>query len=183
MESGYTFSLIDDEEKTLNGYERNCLFWNRGNREFVDIGHLAAVDLIEDGRGVGISDFDRDGDLDIVVQNWLRDSQLLVNQGRGSQDDAHWLQLHLRGTRGNRNAIGAKIRLVHGDRVQTREITHGSGYMSTQSLTAHFGLGADTHAERIEITWPGGARSVLVDVEADRRLEVIEGSELTASVR
>ncbi len=124
-------------------------------------------------------DFDADGDLDLILQNWHRDSKLLVSQGA----DGHWLQLRLRGVKSNRSAIGAKIRIVHGDRMQTREVTCGAGYMSAQSLVAHFGLGDVERVDRVEIRWPSGIVQVLEKVEANRRLDVVEPANAAVALR
>lgn len=173
MESGYTADIVDDPQSTLNGYERNCLFHNRGAEGFVDIGYITHSDSIEDGRGVGIADFDADGDLDILIQNYDRPTSLLMNE-RVDGKTAHWLQVKLVGTQSNRDAVGARISIEHGGSTQTREIACGAGYLSQQSLVAHFGLGKEPRVDRMTIRWPSGMLQELRDVTGDRKLRIVE---------
>jgi hypothetical protein len=164
-------NLVDTPQKTLNGYECNTLFLNRGAEGFIDAGYLSGTDLLADGRGLGVFDLDNDGDLDLVVQNHEAMTSLLVNQGTGGR---HWIQFRLQGTTSNRDAIGAKLRIHHGGRVQTREVVCGAGYLSGTSTLVHFGLGDQDAVERVEITWPSGTREVIERPAANRRHLIIE---------
>jgi len=153
---------------------------------FIDVAFLSGIDFIEDGRAVGISDFDADGDLDLVVQNYRARTRLLIHQGfeGGSSEGGsfengghNWLQVKLVGTRSHRDAIGARIRVRVGDHVQTRQIVCGSGYLSTQSLTAHFGLAGATEVDEIEIRWPSGQTQSIERVAANQRLRIVESDD------
>jgi hypothetical protein len=73
----------------------------------------------------------------------------------------NWVAFRLRGTRSNRDAIGAVVRLYQGDKVLTRQLQAASGYLSQSSRTLHFGLGDRPAVDRVEITWPGGVRQSL----------------------
>ena len=64
----------------MNGYERNALFHGRGEAGFASVAYLCGADRVEDGRSVGVSDLDSDGDLDLVLQNYNMESCLLINQ-------------------------------------------------------------------------------------------------------
>src|SRR2546426_801604 len=93
---------------SLNGYERKNLFRNLDGKRFEDVGFLTGADLLEDGRGVAAIDIDNDGDLDLVIENYLQPVRLLVNRGTPGN---HWLELKLVGAgpaRGgsNRSALG-----------------------------------------------------------------------------
>jgi hypothetical protein len=162
--------IVDDPVATLNGYERSCLFLNRPEQPLLDVAWLSGCDLVEDGRGLGIADFDHDGDLDLVVQNFLTPTKLLINSG----STGNWIALDLVGTVSNPDAIGARIRLEHDGRTQTREIVCGAGYLSMQSLVAHFGLGTTEKIDRIEIFWPSGTRQELKGIRANQRLRIVE---------
>ena len=134
------------------------------------------MDSLRDARGVAASDFDGDGDLDFIVNNYDGEAQYFVNRAaRG-----HWLQVRLRGRKSNRDGIGAILRLEADGRKQLRVITAGDGYASQYSRVAHFGLGSAPGAERLEITWPSGVRQTLRDVAADRLIEI--GEEGTGEV-
>jgi hypothetical protein len=166
-------SPTDVGDKSLNGYERNALFWNRGAEGFVDVGYLAGANRIEDGRGVVVSDFDHDGRQDLLIQNL--DKPVFLLMGRG--DAGHWLQLELEGTRGSRDAVGARVTAQSGARRQARQVSAGSGFLSSSSRVLHFGLGDADRVERLEILWPSGQRQVLTDVPANQRLKLREPDE------
>jgi hypothetical protein len=164
--------MLDIGEHSLNGREHKCLFRNNGDGTFTDVAHVNAVDRIEDGRGLSLFDFNGDGQVDILLRNYRQPAQLLRNTG-GPQ---HWLAVKLRGTKSNRDAVGARVVLTSGGRRQTREVTCGSGYLSNQSLVQHFGLGDATDAEEVEVRWPSGASTLLFHVPGDRLLHIAEGN-------
>lgn len=166
-------SPTDVGDASLNGYERNVLFWNRGDGRFVDVGHSALADRIEDGRGLVIADFDRDGQLDLLIQNFERSAVLLMGQGA----EGHWLQVQLEGVQSARDAAGAVVTVESAGTSQVRQVALGAGYLSAPSTVLHFGLGDATHVERIMIDWPSGQKQFLRDVRADQRLTIREGSE------
>jgi hypothetical protein len=160
-------------QHSLNGYERNCLFRNNGDGTFVDVAFVNAADRVEDGRGLSLFDYDRDGQTDVLLRNYRQPAQLLRNRGgRG-----HWVALALVGTRSNRDAVGARVRLHTAAGWQTREVHAGSGYLSGQSLVQHFGLGAATRADAVTIDWPSGVRTTLGELAADRRYVIVEGTD------
>ena len=167
-------AFLDIGQHSLNGRERNCLFRNNGDGTFTDVGYVNAADRIEDGRGLAIFDYDRDGALDLLLRNYRQPAQLLRNRGPRH----HWLQVRLVGIRSNRDAVGARLRLHTARGWQTRAVSAGSAYLSAQSLVQHFGLGAESRVDTLDITWPSGARSTFENLPADRRIVVVEGGEL-----
>src|SRR6266850_2595537 len=167
-----TGSFLDIGQHSLNGRERNCLFRNNGDGTFTDVAWVNGADRVEDGRGLSVVDYDRDGRLDLIIRNYRQPAQLLHNRGaRG-----HWLELKLVGTRSNRDAVGARIEVRTAAGRQVRVVTAGSGYLSGQSLVQHFGLGNATAVDRISIDWPSGAESAVGPLAGDRRWVVVEGS-------
>lgn len=156
-------------QHSLNGYERNCLFRNNGDGTFTDVAYVNVADRIEDGRGLSIFDYDLDGQPDLLLRNYRQPAQLLRNRG-GAR---HWIEIKLVGTRSNRDAVGARVRLRTAGGLQTRQVSAGSGYVSAQSLVQHFGLGAERHVT-VEIAWPSGARTTLSGIEANRRHTIVE---------
>ena len=137
----------DVGEFTLNGFEKNLLFWNQGGGVYHDVAFLSGSNCVEDSRSLAIADFDRDGRLDFLVNHRNRPAALLMASG-GS---GHWLQLELVGTKSNRDAAGARVFIEAGGKQQSSQVALGRGYLSCSSLVQHFGLGAVTIVDRIEI--------------------------------
>ncbi len=115
-------------------------------------------------------DFDGDGRLEIVTNNFNDLPYYYRNQGaRGN-----YVAFRLRGTRSNRDAIGAVVRLYRKGEVQTRQVQGAGGYLAESSRTVHFGLGDDPKIDRVEITWPSGLRQTLKDVAVNAVRDVTE---------
>lgn len=155
-------------ENSWNGYERNCLFANRDGNDFVDVGWAVAADSQKDSRGAAVADFDGDGRLDLAITNNDAPPTLLVNR---LPEVGHRVTLELVGTESNRDAVGARVRLSSGGRRLSRWVEAGSGYASQSAHALHFGLGASTGIDALEIDWPSGLQQRL------------EGAELAAAVR
>jgi hypothetical protein len=150
---GVFFSKEFVGENSWNGYERNCLFANAGNGQFVDVARPTGSDCIRDSRGVAIADFNGDGKLDIVVNNNNAQPTLYLNNVRRCGNS---VEIKLEGKRSNRDAIGARARLTIAGKTMTRQVEAGSGYTSEAMFPVHFGLGSATEIETVEITWPSG---------------------------
>jgi hypothetical protein len=123
-------------------------------------------------RGTAFADYDNDGDLDLLVTNLNTPCNLLRNDG-GNQ--GAWLILKLVGTRSNRDAIGARVKVVAGNTTQTREVRSGSSYLSQSDMRLHFGLGKYKQVERVEIRWPSGLEERLEGIGANQILTLVEG--------
>jgi hypothetical protein len=165
-----TGQLVNIGEFSLNGYERDLLFRNNGDGSFSDVAYVNRSDLIGDGRGLSILDYDGDGRLDVLVRNYQQPAQLL----RGVRGHGHWLRVKLVGMRSNRDAVGSRITVVAGGTRQTREVNAGSGFLSESSRIQHFGLGAALRVDTIHIRWPSGGETRLTDVAGDRLITIEE---------
>jgi hypothetical protein len=167
--------LLDD---TTSYLARNVLL--RGDGRFVDVsadsGDGMAVKL--SSRGAAFDDLDNDGRIDVVVLNSRTAPSILRNE---SVTDNHWIQLQLRGTKTNRDGVGARVRVVAGDLDQIDEVHSGRGYQSHWGTRLHFGLGKRDRVDRIEIHWIGGGVDVLKNLSADRLLTITEGRAQAAS--
>jgi hypothetical protein len=123
------------------------------------------------GRGAALGDYDNDGDIDIFIAN-LNSRGVLLRNNRGNENN--WIILDLEGTKSNRDAIGARIRLVSGSTVQTAQKKSTTGYLSQNDSRIHFGLGKDKSIEQIEILWPSGAKQVLENISPNQILKISE---------
>lgn len=170
--------LLDIGSHSLNGREHNVLFRNNGDKTFTEVGWINGADRIEDGRGLAIFDYDNDGRLDAVLRNYRSRALVLHNQGPSH----HWIQFDLEGTRSNRDAVGARVRLRIGDQWQTRVVKAGSGYISGSSQRIHFGVGEANRVDEVQINWPSGEETQMRDLFVDRRYEIVEASQSTAKL-
>src|SRR5436309_13141474 len=123
-----TGSFLDIGQHSLNGRDRNCLFRNDGDGTFTEVGWVNDADRVEDGRGLAIFDYDRDGRLDLVLRNYRQPAELLHNQGPAR----HWIEVRLVGVASNRDAVGARLRLHATAGRQAGGVTGGAAYLSGQ---------------------------------------------------
>jgi hypothetical protein len=170
-------SVYPSLEKTLPQYPNKnprTLFRNLGNGTFEELVTEAgpAIADLHSSRGCAFGDFDNDGDLDILIVNLNEPPSLLRNDMKGSN---HWLKLKLIGTKSNRSAIGARVVVHYGKKMQVQEVLSQSSYYSVNDSRLHFGLGAEKIAD-ISIRWPNGLRQELKAVTADRLIVVKEGT-------
>ena len=154
------------------------LFRNDGGRfEEVDApGTALAVPQV--GRGAAYADFDRDGDLDVLVTANGGRPRLLRNDGGNAN---RMLRIRTVGTASNRDGVGARIDVTAGGRTRWQRVRTGSSYLSQSELAVTFGLGARTRADAVEVTWPSGRVDRLGAVPADRTITVEEGAGIVAS--
>ena len=122
-------------------------------------------------RGSAVGDFNGDGRLDVVVTAIGARAEVWMNQSPGAN---HWLELKLEGTKSNRDAIGARVKVVTGNKAQFNHVTTSCGYASSSAGPMHFGLGADASVDLVEIRWPSGQVQQLKTVMADRVVRVKE---------
>jgi hypothetical protein len=122
-------------------------------------------------RGSAVGDFNGDGRLDVVVTAIGAPAEIWMNQSPGAN---HWLELKLEGTKSNRDAIGARVKVVTPNKTQFNHVTTTCGYASSSAGPMHFGLGADASVDLVEIRWPSGQVQQLKSVTPDRIVKVKE---------
>jgi ASPIC and UnbV/FG-GAP-like repeat len=173
--SGVFFDPASFAGRSWHGWERNRHLRNRGDGTFEEIGRASGGDLELNSRGVAVADFWNRGVLDLAVAA-SDDRHALLRNELGTR--RHWLQVELRGTCSNRDAVGARVSLVAGGQAQLREVAAGDGYASQSALRLHFGLGEAAVAEELTVVWPAsGIVQRFRGVAADRIVEVTEGSD------
>lgn len=171
--NGHVYPEIEQASPGTHYKQINSLFHNEGNGQFRETSKLAGIasQPPRAGRGVAFVDFDNDGFVDIAVAN-NGDPPVLLHNGGNSN---HFLNFKLVGGRSNRDALGARIRVLVAGLSQIREIAGGGSYLSQSDLRANFGMGKSTRAERVEIRWPSGKSQVFHDVETDKFYLIEEG--------
>jgi hypothetical protein len=164
---GHVLDNVETIDPSLHYLEPTLLAMNHDGRfERVDSGNDALVA----GRGAAFGDLNNDGWIDVVTTVLGSHPQVFFNRGGSTHEgSAHWLSITLRGTRSNRDGLGARVQ-VNG---QTRFATTAGSYESASDKRLHFGLGKAEKAQ-VEIKWPSGIHQVLNDVHADQFLEVRE---------
>lgn len=161
------------DQLSLSGYERNPFYRNQGG-SFEDIGPMIGMDTVLDSRSVVSADFDGDGDLDIVLRNLLNPRLLYFENV--APDQGNWVRVTLQGVDCNRDAVGARVTVTAGDRVQTQLLAAGSGFLTQQSPCLHFGLGKKEAADSITVTWPGGGQQTFANIPAGETVHVVQKS-------
>jgi enediyne biosynthesis protein E4 len=159
--------------KSLSGYEKKKLFHNEKGQIFKDEAKRHGVDSIRDGRGVAIADFDNDGRLDMFVANANSEPFLYRNTETTGN---HWVQFALEGTKSNRTAVGAQVRLTANGMTRLQFLSGGNSFAGQSSSRVHFGLGEATKIDQIEVRWPAGEREVFTGLAVDKIQKIVEGS-------
>jgi enediyne biosynthesis protein E4 len=154
------------------------LFFNLGHGNFRDVTLDAGPDFRRPrvGRGLAYGDFDRDGDLDLLLTTNHGPAYLFRND---QQFRTQSVRLRLVGTQSNRDGIGATVRLECGGIAQTRMVKTGSSYLSQSELPLTFGLGKRDQVERIVIQWPSGRAEEFKNLKAGRGYECLESKGIT----
>ena len=164
-------------DDTWSGYERNVFYANNRDGTFCDVSAIVGLDFLEDGRSFAIADFDQDGRQEILLKNRNAPQiRLLKNE---LKDLPPAISFRLKGTKSNRDAIGAKITIQTASGRQTRMLQAGSGFLCQHSKEVFFGLGETKGTVQASITWPSGLIQKLNDLPIDHRISVEEGSAST----
>lgn len=177
---GHLIDNVDAFDDTTSYHARNILLRNNGRGRFENVSDTSGDGLLPkwSSRGAVFDDLDNDGDVDAVILNARREPTLLRND---SSTTNHWLQIRLRGTKSNRDGIGARVTVVAGDLTQIDEVHSGRSYQSDFGKRLHFGLGSRAKIDEVRVKWIGGGTEVIRDVGIDRLITVVEGKGLAAT--
>lgn len=179
MVNGHVYPQVDTAEAGPKYLEPGLLFYNQRNGTFKEISKLLgpALQLPRVSRGVAVGDLFNDGRMDIVIEN-LKGAPTIL-QPRGGPSN-HWIGFELVGSKSNRLALNARVKVTAGDLVQTYAVLSGGSYLSQNDLRIHVGLGSSKRVDKVEIFWPAGTTEVLTDLTVDRIYDVKEGEGIVA---
>lgn len=173
------------EGKSWSGREEHCSFWNSGDGRFFNASAVTGLDLPDDARAAARVDWDLDGKSDLWVAG--RNSPRLRLFLNRSPNEFAALDLLLRGTKSNRDGIGARVEVTLADgRRLLQTVRAGEGYLAQSSKWLHFGLGASAAIERVRVSWPspGGATwEEFTGASSAGRFTLVEGSGAASGAR
>jgi hypothetical protein len=180
--SGHVYPQVDSLPSG-GGYRQPKLFHlNEKEGTFCDASDLAGPALQQRrvSRGLAVGDLFNDGNVDVVIGDLDGAPMILKNHGVAGRN---WVSFELAGTKSNRMAIGARVKLVAGGMTQTDEVHSGGSYLSQSDTRLHFGVGSAKKIDLLEIRWPSGATETLKDLAINQFYSVLEGSGVVPATR
>jgi len=173
--AGHFFNEVDQLASVQRFKNPRLLYWNLGGGRFEDVSERAGpgIRAHHSSRGAAAGDFDNDGNLDLLVMNMNEPPSLLKNSSRSGNN---WLKVRLVGTRSNRSAIGAKVRVITGAEQQSAVVLSQTGFYSHDDSRLHFGLGKAEQADAVEVIWPSGLAETFRNLKANQTVTLQEGS-------
>ena len=159
---------------------RSILYHNNGDGTFSDVSSVggSGITTLSSSRGLAMGDLWNTGQLSAVISNMNSTPSLLKDEQTYPN---HWIAFKTVGTKSNRDGIGARITLRAGKRVLIDEVRSGSSYYSQSDLRVHFGLGALTKLDSVEIRWPSGLTERFDNVKIDQFNTLTEGTGVAVS--
>jgi enediyne biosynthesis protein E4 len=166
--------------RSHSGYQQKRVWLNDGGGKFNEVSQLVGATDLYDGRSVVLADLYNTGALDVVVANQKGPLLLYKNTVNPANK---WIEFDLEGTRSNRSAIGAEVRLYWNNGMpheQLQEVSGGAGFCAQNDRRLHFGLGKNATVDKAVIRWPSGETQTLTAPEVDKVVKVKEPGPDTA---
>ncbi len=172
--NGHVYPQADQFPTGAKYRQPKLVQFNQGDHTFCDASDQTGPAIMEErvSRGLAEGDLFNDGNMDLVVEDLVGKPMVIRNHGVPGR---HWVSFELAGTKSNRMAIGARLKLVAGGMTQTDEIHSGGSYLSQSDTRAHFGLGSATRIDSLEIRWPSGKVETIGELAADKVYGIREG--------
>jgi tetratricopeptide (TPR) repeat protein len=161
-------------DHTWHGLARNVAFVNNHDGTFTEASGTLQIDFRDDARAFALADLDRDGRLEVILKNRNAPQlRVLHNDLNGIGTS---ISFCLRGTRSNRDAIGASVTITLGGTTQTKYLQAGSGFLSQHSKELFFGVGSHAGTVQATVRWPSGLTQKLSDLPVGHRIHIEEGN-------
>jgi hypothetical protein len=158
---------LNTKENSWDGFQKNHLFMNLSNQDFINVAYLMNTAMVEDSRNVISDDFNGDGHPDLLVSSQhqghptkgdYNQIHLLTNRW---PNDGNWIGVRLQIEPGGPSTIGAVIRVKTKDRLQLAHIVTGDSFRAQHAPMKHFGIGQETSIDSMEVVWPDGATQII----------------------
>ncbi len=181
--NGHVYPEIDNYNFGETFKNPRLVYKNLGNGHFKDVSAAMGPGMTAkfSSRGAAFGDFDNDGGMDVLILNMNELPSLLKNVGGNKQN---WIKIKLVGTKCNRTAIGARVRVATGKHIQMDEVSSGTSVMSQNDLRLHFGLGTAQTVDLIEVKWPTTQKlETFTHVKANQIITIREGSGIVSTMK
>ena len=179
--NGHVYPQVDTISVGTTYAQRVLLFHNEHNGTFSEVaasrGDALAARRVS--RGAAFGDIDNDGDIDVVINN-LDGSPVILRNDGGNKNN--WINIKTVGSKRNRDALGAQVKVKAEELVQVKEVYSGGSYISQNDTRLHFGLGKKTKVDSIEVRWPAGKTDVIRDVPVNQFVVVQESKGLVKAI-
>lgn len=159
-------------DHSWSGYERNLLFLNNQDGTFSDVSGVSGLDFLDDSRAFALADINHDGRLEVILKNRTAPQLRILQNAMQSIGDS--VCFRLRGTKSNRDAIGASITIRLGDARQTKYLQAGTGFLSQHSKELFFGLGKSAGPVSATVRWPSGIAQDFEQIPVNHRIDIEE---------
>ena len=176
--NGHIQIEIENDEDEFQFRQLPQLYINKGDETFElskpQQGSVLAKPIV--GRGAAYGDYDRDGDLDILITENSGPAHLWRNDLIGNDDKANFLRVRLLGTDSNRDGLGSIVTVFAGEQVTLLRVKTGSSYLSQSEKTLTFGLGESVEIDSLKVSWANGGIGAFYNIKANQTLQITEGS-------